>query len=184
MYTLFTESANRLKLLSVHFHLCRCTGEFLLVPADPASILLQSALCLARLIYEDDKNKTPVPSGFALGLANERLGRRWEVGGEQDDGIYPLGSFPVRWSWVRYVPPSGINMPLQITFSILFFFFCSVTAPSPHPFRSSCNNTSFAATSLGLLHNVLCGSSVLYPPPHPPATPPPNTHLYEQPLCK
>lgn len=76
MYILFTESANHLKLLSVHFHMCHCTGEFLLVSADPASILLLSALCLARLIYEDDMNKSPVPSGFPLGLANERLGRR------------------------------------------------------------------------------------------------------------
>lgn len=141
----------------------------MLVPADPPSILLQSALCLARLIYEANMNKTPVPSGFPLGLANERLGRRSEVGGEQDQGIYPPGSFPVRWSWVGYVPPSGINMPLQITFSV--HFFCSVAAPSPHPFRSSCNNTSFTATSLGLLHNVLWFLYTLsYSPPSHPTT--------------
>lgn len=61
--------------------MCHYAGEFLFVLVDPLSILLCFALCIARLIYEDHIN-TPVTANFSLGLINESLGKRSEVGRE------------------------------------------------------------------------------------------------------
>lgn len=133
--------------MSVHFRMCHA-GYHLFVPPDLLSILLHSALCLARLIQENHINKTSGHSSFSLGSANESLGRR-------DQGGYPPGSLSVRWSWVGYVPQSRIKVtdPGEPQLPPLILSDLGIVTLHPLLLASDCCTQS-------------CGSHILYLPTH------------------
>lgn len=130
---------------------------------------------LFSLINEDHIDKTSMLPGFPLGLANKSLSKRSEGRRRVRLGCVFPWLLPQEAALDWHVLPSRISGPFQATFTIQPFFSGSATAPSPHPSRSRCSNTSSTAPSLRLLHYVLWLSYSTFPS---------NIHLYKQSLCK
>lgn len=136
------------------------------IPSRSSLYSSPSALCLARQIFQDHINKTPVPSAFPLGLANESLGRRSEGAMRVRSGC----AFPQLPPWEAAMGWTCPSIQDQCAFpgDLLHtaFFSGSVTAPSPHPFRSRCNNSSSGALSRRSPHRVLWFLCTLPFPPN------------------